>query len=625
MTTPADKTGGWRLIRGAIAQERMGIAVGIGVSVAWTGARIAVPALVQRAIDRAINGTAPLLPWVIVITLAGAVSALFTGMRRYWAFRNARRTELHLRDRIFTHVQRLHFAFHDSVQTGDLMSRANTDLQHFQNFITMLPVTVGNMVVVSVVTVLLFTTQASLALLALAFLPFVNVLGRRFGQNLHPAVMGIQNESAQLAAVVEETVSGVRVIKGFGAEELQADRLAVEAGDVFRESMRAARVRSVYLPAIELLPNLGLVLVLWWGGRLVLQGELTIGELVAFNIYVAMLIQPLRMLGMIIASGQRASAAGQRINAVLATAPDIVDPPHPTALPDLERPGRVVFEGVSFGYPDEPDIAVLHELDLEIEAGETVALVGSTGSGKSTVARLLPRFYDTSGGAITVDGVDVRQVRHQELRRAVGIVFEETFLFSSTIADNIAFADPEAPAEKIEMAARLAGAHEFIMELEAGYGTLIGERGYSLSGGQRQRIAIARSVLANPRIVILDDATSAVDPTKEHEIRDALAEVMGRRTTIVIAHRPATVALADRVVLLDEGRIVAEGTHQELLDSNPRYRQVLAAADPDGSDPTAAGHPNQPATGHPNDPATGHPNGSGTNHHNSSGADKERS
>ncbi|MDH3682426.1 MAG: ABC transporter ATP-binding protein/permease [Acidimicrobiia bacterium] len=575
--------------------------IGIFVALGWTFARIAIPWLVQKAIDSGIEGDGSLLSWVAIITAAGVVSGIFTGLRRYWAFRNARRVEARLRDRLFAHVQRLHFAFHDSVQTGDLMSRANTDLQHFQNFITMLPVTAGNVVVVGAVTVLLFTEQAGLAFLALLFLPLVNVLGRRFGQRLHPAVMGIQTEAAELASVVEETIAGVRVVKGFGAERLQAERLATEADDVYDQSMRASTVRSIYLPAVELMPSIGLILVLWRGGQLVMQGQLTVGELVSFNIYVAMLIQPLRMLGMIIASGQRASAAGQRIHGVLATAPNIVDPARPVELPSTYRPaepaggatpsdgaappptgaerGHVRFSDVSFGYPDEPEVAVLHDLDLEIEPGDTVALVGSTGSGKSTIAQLLPRFYDVTAGSIALDGIDVRNIRRQELRRAVGIVFEETFLFSASIADNIAFADPSAPPEKIEYAARLAGAHDFIVELDQGYDTLLGERGYSLSGGQRQRIAIARAVLANPRVVILDDATSAVDPTKEHEIRDALTDVMGRRTTIVIAHRPATVALADRVVLLDEGRIVAEGRHAQLLATNARYREVLAAAE----------------------------------------------
>ena len=589
-SAPAERADGWRLIRQAIGDERRGIAIGLAVSVGWTLGRVAIPWLVQQAIDSGIEGDEPLLWWFVAIVGAGVVSGTFTGLRRYWAFRNARRVEMRLRDRLFAHVQRLHFAFHDSVQTGDLMSRANTDLQQFQNFITMLPVTAANAVIVASVSIIVFSIQPGLALLALMFLPFVNVLGRRFGQRLHPAVMGVQRESAELASVVEESVAGIRVVKGFGAEALQAGKLATEAGDVYGEAMRAHRVRSIYLPAVELLPNIGLILVLWRGGQLVLDGRMTVGELVSFNIYVAMLIQPLRMLGMIIANGQRASAAGQRIQGVLRTAPNIVDPPHPTPLPSRSDVaaasgaasgttlGQVRFSGVEFSYPDEPELAVLHDLDLEIAAGETVALVGATGSGKSTIARLLPRFYDVTAGSITLDGVDVRDVQRQELRRSVGIVFEETFLFSASIADNIAFADPGADPATIESAARLAGAHDFIVELPDGYDTLLGERGYSLSGGQRQRIAIARAVLANPRVVILDDATSAVDPAKEHEIRDALTEVMGRRTTIVIAHRPATVALADRVVLLDEGRIVAEGSHDDLLAGNERYREVLAAA-----------------------------------------------
>jgi ATP-binding cassette subfamily B protein len=393
--------------------------------------------------------------------------------------------------------------------------------------------------------------------------------------------MGIQRESAELAAVVEETVAGVRVVKGFGAEAVQRDRLQVEADDIFRESMQAARVRARFAPALDLLPNIGLIATLGYGGHQVLDGHLSLGGLVAFNVYVVMLIWPLRMLGNIIAQGQRSAASAERVDEILATDPGVAEPTDAVALPPAGAGGsrgEVRFEGVRFAYgPGLP--TVLAGLDLTIPAGQSIALVGATGSGKTTVARILPRFYDVDAGAVVLDGVDVRQLRLRQLRKAIGIVFEETFLFSDTIGANIAFADPDASAASVERAARLAGAHEFITALPDGYATTIGERGYSLSGGQRQRIAIARAILADPRVLILDDATSSVDPTKEHEIRDALGEVMLGRTTLVIAHRPATIALADRVVLLGNGVVVADGTHAELLRTSAAYREVLAAAE----------------------------------------------
>jgi ATP-binding cassette subfamily B protein len=305
---------------------------------------------------------------------------------------------------------------------------------------------------------------------------------------------------------------------------------------------------------------------------------MSIGELVAFNTYVVLLIVPLRMLGMTVAFGQRAAAALSRVHEVLSTAPAIVDPPHPVTLParaDRAPVGAVRFDAVRFGY--DPAQPVLDGFDLDLEPGTSVALVGGTGSGKSTIARLLLRFYDVQGGTVALDGIDVRQLRVHDLRRAVGVVFEDTLLFHDTVAANIAFADPDATDEQVQRAARLAGAHDFILELPEGYGTLLGERGFSLSGGQRQRIAIARAIIADPRVLVLDDATSAVDPSKEHEIREAMATVMEGRTTIVIAHRPGTIALADRVVLIGDGRAVATGTHQDLLATESRYRAVLAA------------------------------------------------
>jgi ATP-binding cassette, subfamily B, bacterial len=578
---PSSHRGGWLLIRSTLGREWRAVVVGVTVGLGWTAAKVSVPALIQGAIDDGMlaRDSAALLRWTLAIAVAAVLAAMFTGLRRYWAFRVSRWVESDLRQRLFAHIQRLHFAFHDRVQTGDLMSRANTDLQQVQALVVLIPLTISNFVTVMAVTVVLFVIDPLLTVFALGALPFLNYVGKRFSTRLHPVAMTIQQESAELASVVEETVSGVRVVKGFGAEPVQRRRLHREADDVYEASISANRIRSKYLPAMELLPNIGLIMVLAIGGHQVINGTLSLGALVAFNAYIVLLIWPLRMLGMIIAQGQRAAASAQRVHEILSTDPTVHDPSRPRPLPtgpDQPMLGDVRFEGVVFGYGRS--VPVLDHLDLQVRPGESVALVGATGSGKSTIARLLPRFYDVAGGRILLDGVDIREVALAELRSAIGIVFEETFLFNDTIAANIAFADPDASPAAIERAARLAGAHEFVSALADGYGTEIGERGYSLSGGQRQRIAIARAIVADPRVLILDDATSAVDPTKEHEIRDALGEVMQGRTTLVIAHRPATIALADRVVLLDQGRVVVDGTHETLLATSPDYRAVLAAA-----------------------------------------------
>ncbi len=558
-----------------LREQRAGLVAGVVVGLLWSAGKVTVPRLTRLAIDRAVLGEGSVVLWSMLLVAAACIAGIFTAWRRWFAFRESRLTETRLREQLFAHILRLHVKFHDHTQTGQLMSRASSDLMQVQGFVVMIPITASNLAMVSAIVVILAVQQPLLALVALAPLPLLNVLATRFSRRIHPAVLAVQQEQAQLATVVEEAVSGVRVIKGFGAEEVTARRLATEADDIRRVSLQAARVRSAFLPALDLLPNLGLLAVLAIGGHRVREGAMTPGQMLEFMQYIGLLIFPLRNLGMTVAFGQRAAAALLRVNEVLSTVPAVDDPATPRPLPAGERLGEVRFRGVQFGYT--PEAPVLAGFDLHIPAGASVAVVGATGGGKSTVARLLVRFYDVDDGAVEIDGVDVRDLALSDLRHAVAIVFEDTFLFHDSVAANIAFSRPDAPAEDIERAARLSGAHDFVTALPEGYGTMLGERGYSLSGGQRQRIALARAILADPRVLVLDDATSAVDPSKEHEIREAMASVMEGRTTIVIAHRPGTIALADTVVLLDGGRVAATGTHDELLAGSERYREVLAA------------------------------------------------
>ncbi len=569
---------GWRLMGAFLKPQRSWVSAGIVFGVLWTGAKVAVPLLAAAAIDVGIlpNNRSAIIWYSVAIVLVGALQALGTAGRRYSAFRISYRVETDLRERLFAHLQRLHFAFHDEAQTGQLMARANTDIQQINQVVILLPLFAASLLIVLVVVIIMLMQSVVLAVLALGALPFLNIAATRFSHRVTPVSLRLQEELGDFSGVVEESVAGIRVVKGFGAERLQERRLDAEAHSIFTEAMIAARMRANFMPLVDFLPALALVAILWYGGHLVLDGDLAIGDLVAFNFFILMLVWPLRMAGMLVAQAARASASAGRIHEILATDPAVIDPVHSKSLPETGV-GEVGFSKVHFAYGSGP--TVLENLDLVIRGGEAVALVGATGSGKTTVARLVSRFYDVSTGVVSIDGVDVREMRVRDVRRAVGIVFEDTFLFTDSIAENIAFADPEATIEQVRKAARLAGADEFVMALPDGYDTVIGEQGFSLSGGQRQRIAIARAVLANPRVLILDDATSAVDPSKEHEIRAALKEVMTGRTTLIIAHRAATIALADRVVLLDGGRVVAEGTHDELLLTSLEYRTVLARAE----------------------------------------------
>ena len=567
---------GWKLLRGLLRDQRRNLVIGGVIGITWASFKVAIPQVTKFAINNGIEKDGPLLGWAVTIACLGVVTGVLSGLRRYVAFRESRWAETLLREKLFSHVLGLNIGYHDKAQTGQLMSRASSDLMQIQAFIVMIPITLSNVIQIFAVATILFITDPVLAIVAMLPLPFVNISARRFSNRIHPISVAVQAEQAQLANVVEESVSGVRVVKGFGAEQVQFKKLEKEANDIFGEAMKAAKIRSNFLPAIDVLPALGAVGVLGVGGHRVLSGQLSIGDLVAFNVYLTLLVWPLRNIGMIVALGQRAAAALVRIHEVLSTTSEITDPQVAKTLPSTEnsQQGAVKFDHVQFGY--DPMQPVLTNFNLEIMAGESIAIVGATGSGKSTVARLLLRFYDTNNGHIFLDGVDIRKLQLRELRQQIGVVFEDTVLFNDSVKSNIAFAKPDAVQADLERAAKLAGAHDFILRLPNGYDTLIGERGFSLSGGQRQRIAIARAIISDPRVLILDDATSAVDPSKEGEIRDAMRTVMSGRTTIVIAHRPGTIALAERVVFIDNSTIAAIGKHDELVATNDRYREVLA-------------------------------------------------
>ena len=505
-----------------------------------------------------------------IIALGLLRGALMLG-RRIISGRQALGVEYDLRDELYAHFLRLSFGFYDRSQTGQLMSRATIDLQSVRFFLGYgLIFFAQHVVTIVVVTVVLFFYSWQLALLALAITPAIVLVAYRYSRVSHPVLRDVQQKLADVATIAEESIVGIHVVKSFSQEERRERRFAGSADEVFERSVAANRQRAVYVPLLTLLPLLAQAAVLLMAGRMVITGSLSIGEFFAFNLLLAMLVMPLRMIGMWVGQAQRAIAAGERIFEILDEPEEIADRAGAEAL--APGPGEVRLEGVVFGY--DPERPVLDRVDLEIPAGRTVALIGRTGSGKTTLTALLPRFYDVGEGRVLIDGVDVRDLRRRSLRREIGVISQDPFLFSASVRDNIAFGIPDAPHEAVEAAARAAQAHDFINELPQGYDTVIGERGITLSGGQRQRVAIARALLIDPRILILDDATASVDATTEARIRAGLREVMRGRTTIIIAHRLSTIALAEEIVVLDRGRITARGTHAELLEESPLFREI---------------------------------------------------
>ncbi len=557
---------------------------------AWAamGMTVLIPWLIGRAVNAIQDGDQPdLLPLALAIVGAGILRLGLTVVRRLVAGRVSLAVEFDLRQLFYAHLQRLELGFFDSQQTGQLMSRATVDLQSIRFFLGYgLIFITQNLLTITLVTVVMIVINPVLALIALIPAPLIVFTASRYNRVSRPAQQEVQQRIAELTAEAEENISGIRIVKAFAREEYQLHRFQRAVTRVFDQSIYSTKLQAFFSPLIGLLPQMGIALVLLIGGREVINENLSLGDFTAFYTYLVILAGPMRMLGVAMGMAQRAIASGNRLFEILDREPRIESPPGAPPLP--KGGGSVAMRGVTLRYdgfrPRASDIdhtgggsmsdAALRDVDFEVEAGRTVALVGPSGSGKTSLVALIARLYDPSEGAVLVDGADVRSVGVESLRAEIAFVGDESFLFSASVAENIAYPRSEANREEIEAAARRAQAAEFIEDLPAGYDTVVGERGLTLSGGQRQRVAIARALLADPRVLILDDATSSVDATTEAAIKSGLREVMAGRTTFIIAHRLSTVSLADEVIVMDGGRIVDRGTHAELLEGCSFYREI---------------------------------------------------
>ena len=558
---------------GFLRPYKLSLTVSIVLAVLSQGAAIALIWLTGAVIDKALATHDHQMLWILVVAVlaVGVVRAVLMAGRRLISGRQALAVEMDMRQGLYAHLVRLSFGFYDRHQTGQLMSRATVDLQGVRFFLGYgLIFFFQNAITVLSVTVVLLVFEWKLALIALAITPVLVVVAYRYSHVTHPTLRDVQQKLADVATVAEENIVGVHVVKSFAQEPQESAKFHARSEAVFEQTVRANRQRALYVPFISWIPLLAQGAVLLVGARMVTSGELSVGGFVAFNLYLGMLVVPLRSLGMWIGQAQRATASGERIFQVMDEPEEIAERPGAVELPP--GGGDLRFEDVHFEYLDERP--VLDGVTLDVPAGRTIALIGQTGSGKTTLTALVPRFYDATAGRVLVDGVDVRDVKLTSLRHAIGIIPQDPFLFSASVRENITFGAPDLDDAEVERIARLAQAHEFVERLPDGYETIIGERGITLSGGQRQRLAIARALAVDPRILILDDATAAVDATTEARIRVGLREAMRNRTTLIIAHRLSTIALADEIVVLDEGRIAARGTHDELLDTSSVYHDI---------------------------------------------------
>jgi ATP-binding cassette, subfamily B, bacterial len=558
---------------GFLKPYKVSLAVSIVLACGSQAAQIALVWVTGGVIDKAIQpgDSDKLRTYIVLIVGLGAIKAGLMVGRRLISGRQALGVELDLRNSLYARLVRLSFRFYDTHQTGQLMSRATVDLQGVRFFLGYgLIFFFQNGLTVLSVTAVLFFVDGKLALIALAIVPVLTVLAYRYSRVSHPTLRDVQQKLADVTTVAEEAIVGVHVVKAFAQEPAEQAKFQRRNEAVFGQTITANRQRAFYVPLISFIPMLAQAAVLLFGARMVQDGTLSTGHFISFNLYLGMLIFPLRSLGMWIGQAQRATASGERIFQVMDEPEDVAD--RPGAVELQPGPGNVRFEGVSFEYLEGR--TVLREVDLDVPAGRTIALIGHTGSGKTTLTSLVPRFYDVTGGRVTVDGHDVRDLTLTSLRRAVGVISQDPFLFSATVRENIAFGAGDLPQSAVEEVARAAQAHEFIERLPQGYDTVIGERGITLSGGQRQRLAIARALAVDPRVLVLDDATASVDASTEALIRIGLRGAMAGRTTFIIAHRLSTIALADEIVVLDEGRIAARGAHDELIVRSPIYREI---------------------------------------------------
>ncbi len=576
-TIDADQSKGWvRRVRPIVMAHWVCFSMALSMALIAVIAQVAIPRWIGYAIDEALARPkatrVPLSHFVIFLSVLTLIAFIAGAISRYFLFRSAYSIEYDLRVLMYRHMTRLSFSFYDRVESGQLISRANSDIRSVQMYLAFAPYFMVQFSLFIIAFYYMLQINLLLTLLALVTMPFVYRTGIKMRSWMLPLSWLMMARTAEIATIVDENINGVRVVKSFAAEKQQIGKLAVAADRVRWVAVKLMWARAKYGPLMENLTRFGEAMIILYGGILVIDGKIGPGELLVFLTYLALLQAPFRMLGFIIMMQQRAAASAQRIYEVLDEPTEIRDSPGAVDL--VECRGEVEFRDVQFKYHDGP--TVLDGFDLRVPAGETIAVVGRTGSGKTTLAELIPRFYDINAGAVLVDGHDVRDLTVASLRSHVGFCFDEPFLFSASIRDNIAYGRPGATMEEVVDAARRAGAHDFILRLSDGYDTVVGERGYTLSGGQRQRVAIARTIVENPAILILDDATSAIDVKIEMQIHDALREVMSDRTTLIIAHRLSTISLAHRVVLIEGGRVVADGSHLELMATEPRYAAVLA-------------------------------------------------